>query len=472
MSGPRLVRVVAACVAALVLTASSAAQAGQPDPPGSVVFDPASTMPGGLRLDGRRLVTGEAGVLSDRSLGAAGSFALGPWRAIGADLYPNFCNGTCYHLAAAGAKTAYAMRVLDAATSQYIHKIIITGRWGALREFTLSPTNDVQLVSMTTSLLAYRLDGVLKLYDIDNGHEVAFPRPSEVQFSFALDGRRVWTPTTYGGPQIIGEDANGGQISVTLPQACPTFEGVVFQVVNHWLAWGCSGVNTIYRGVIDLNTGVNKPIYAENSPVLGDGFLVQIASGAHPDGYLLQLIDFTQTSPVTTDLSTMDWGTFPQLSAWEGIRWAVDRSGGQSMAWVEGNGKIHVLPLGVPASPLRLGSATLPAKFTPNFDGVDDVWHPVWEVSKPVTWSMTLRRNGLTVRQFGGSGYGAAVTPEWNGSLTGWARFLVPARDGVYTFTLTVTPADGVGGVQTVNGSVELANAIALLRPAVVPRKG
>jgi hypothetical protein len=465
---------VGAVMVSMLTLPPQAVAAPVPDPPGTVLVDPAHTMPGGLWLDGRRLVTGDTVGLSQRFLGASGPLVAGPWQGMDSNLFSDFCNATCYHIRAAGSKTAYATRVFDANTSQYIDKVVIRGRWGVLREFSVQPTHNVQLVAMTPSLLAYRLDDTLKLYDIDNGHEVDFPRPGEMQFSWALDRRRVWTPTAYGGPQLIGEDVDGGQIQVTLPQTCALGEGVVFQVVNRWLAWGCSGQFTIYKGVINLDTGVNKPIYGDNNPSLGDGFLVNLATGAHEGGYLFQLIDFTTTPATTTDLFTMDFGTFPQLWPNDGIRWTIDRSGGQSMAWVEGTeaGKIHVIPLAIPTSPLSVYGQTVPASFTPNFDGVNDLWHPVWEVSKPVKWSLTLRRNGLVLRTLSGDSDGSAVTPEWNGMLRGWARWLSPVANGTYQYTLTMSPADGNGQGLILGGTVQVANALANPVGPVPSRKG
>jgi hypothetical protein len=271
---------------------------------------------------------------------------------------------------------------------------------------------------------------------------------------------------------LIGEDVNGGQVSLTLPQTCGALEDVVFKVSDRWLAWGCNGAgSTVYRGVVNLDTGVNKPINAEGDPALGDGFLVNAAMGSTPDGLPLELIDFTKTPAVTTPLPTLDWGVGTQLGG-EGVRWAVDRSGGQTMAWTEGTGRIHVVPLGVPASPLRIGSATVPTVFTPNRDGLDDLWHPIWEVSKPVKWTLTLRRNGLAMRILAGDSHGAAVTPEWDGLLRGWARWINPVPNGVYTYTLTMTPADGIGAAFTVSGSVQVANAIVIPLPPVTPRRG
>jgi hypothetical protein len=461
----------AVLIAALAL-APQAIAAPVPDPPGTAVLDPAHTMPGGLWLDGRRLVTGDSVGLSQRWLGAPGPVTPGPWQSMDSNLFWDFCNGSCYYIRAAGSKTAYATQTFDAATSQYIDKIVISGRWGVLREFVVHPIHNVQLVAMTPSLLAYRLDDTLKLYDIDNGHDIDFPRPAEMQ-SWALDRRTVWTPSAPNGPLLIGEDVDGGQIHVTLPETCPINETVVFQVVNRWLAWGCSGLFTIYKGVVNIVTGVNKPISGDDNPRLGDGFLVQIATGAQDGGWLLQVIDFTKTPPTTTNLSTMDWGTFAQLSPWDGIRWAIDRSGGQVVAWVEGTeaGKIHVIPLNVPTSELTIYSQTVPAVFTPNFDGVNDLWHPVWEVSKPARWTLTLRRNGLALRTLSGDSYGSAITPEWNGMLRGWARWLSPVGNGFYQYTLTMTPADGNGPGQIIGGTVQVADAPVNPAGPVVPRK-
>jgi hypothetical protein len=184
-------------------------------------------MPGGLWLDGRRLVTGDTVGLSQRFLGASGPLVAGPWQGMDSNLFSDFCNATCYTFARPARRPLMRHAVFDANTSQYIDKVVIRGTMG--RPARVQRAADAQRFNSsrwTPSLLAYRLDDTLKLYDIDNGHEVDFPRPGEMQFSWALDRRRVWTPTAYGGPQLIGEDVRRGtDPGHASPRACALGEG-------------------------------------------------------------------------------------------------------------------------------------------------------------------------------------------------------------------------------------------------------
>jgi hypothetical protein len=110
-----------------------------------------------------------------------------------------------------------------------------------------------------------------------------------------------------------------------------------------------------------------------------------------------------------------------------------------------------VVPVNVPTSPTAVLNSTLPAAFTPDGNTKDDAWTPSVEVSKPATWALTVRDSAGTVvnRQSLGAGTSARFT--WDGK-NGTAL----VADGAYAYTITATPADGIGNPVSLSGSVAL----------------
>ncbi|WP_328752966.1 hypothetical protein OHT57_46215 [Streptomyces sp. NBC_00285] len=133
---------------------------------------------------------------------------------------------------------------------------------------------------------------------------------------------------------------------------------------------------------------------------------------------------------------------------------------GANAAYVDAQEQVHLVPSGVAQQPLRLlAPAVKAASVTAqSFDTVPDTLTTLL-LSKPSSgWNLTVRNRATGKVYSDGRGSGAArgeLQVGWFGldtTRTGDAF----APNGSYDWTVTVTPADGVGGPLTVTGTVQL----------------
>jgi FlgD Ig-like domain len=78
-----------------------------------------------------------------------------------------------------------------------------------------------------------------------------------------------------------------------------------------------------------------------------------------------------------------------------------------------------------------------------------DPWRPIWQLSKPSTWTLNLfDGKGTIVRTLTGASTAAAVEPSWNGAWDNGTRV-----SGTYTWELTAKPRDGQGPDLSITGT-------------------
>lgn len=165
----------------------------------------------------------------------------------------------------------------------------------------------------------------------------------------------------------------------------------------------------------------------------------------------------TWSVPVATGFATRyDVGTLDLTSAtsvpvtlgrsFDGRTWADSHR----VAWTDSAGALHVSPVTtvVGERPRLLGVLTPSAL---SLSGPGDVWRPAVDLSERMTSVvMTIRRGSTVVRTLSGTAPDGSVrNVTWDGRNASGA--LVP--DGVYTWTLSGTAADGSGSPTGADGT-------------------
>ncbi|WUS98232.1 FG-GAP-like repeat-containing protein [Streptomyces sp. NBC_00708] len=264
----------------------------------------------------------------------------------------------------------------------------------------------------------------------------------------------VWGETLFTGTGTNGlvtrTDLTTLKQTGTVETGAPC-ELAELQTAGDWLYWACEQYTR--HGAVNLRTGVkiDLPGYG-GSGLLGDGFFVQHQYAAAE----LRLTTFQSGTVATRYLGVrVGSGSNNRRAAY-----SVDRFGG-GIAYVDTEGMMHVAQSGEPASPLSAVTAHTPGALT-----APAGWKGSWWLSKPAaSWKLTLRNtaSGATVRTLTGGEARGQVTAAWDGKTASGAH----APNGSYTWTLTATPADGVGAALTTSGTVKLTGGAAVARDLV-----
>ncbi|MFG3346665.1 FlgD immunoglobulin-like domain containing protein, partial [Streptomyces sp. NPDC048018] len=267
-----------------------------------------------------------------------------------------------------------------------------------------------------------------EVYDLDTD-KVVFRRDLGSRQT-ALDGATLWAESTATGT-VDAIDVRTGTATRTVKLAGCDLTGL--QVVGSFAYWKCAAGS----GVKDLGTLADISLPAHTAALLGDGYV------AHEKGGTVSV------TPLRGGGATRAVGTVADSRPDYG--WTVDRFGGH-VALVDADQNIHVVPTGVAASPLRL----LDAEETTTVDrrAAKPVWAAKWWLSKPAaSWRIDVRDSaGTVVRSLDGGEARGLVQPDWDGKDA--AGNALP--DGLYDWTLTAAPADGVGPALTRTGDVAL----------------
>ncbi|BCL27458.1 FlgD immunoglobulin-like domain containing protein [Streptomyces aurantiacus] len=276
--------------------------------------------------------------------------------------------------------------------------------------------------------------GVQKVADFPSGAD-GQTALNRTRSAAAVWGQRLWTPGTTQG-SVVGYDLKSKTNAATVATGAPCTPSEL-QAVNTWLYWTCGTAGP--AGVHDRATGRNITVPAGPSR-LADGYLVRENRTSHE----LLLTDFhtgTATTRTVAVLPTADQNTGGHTG-----RWAVDRFGG-NVAYLTENGRVAIVTANVPTSPLARMEAQTDPQPGPT---IADPWRPVWQLSKPSAWTLTLSNSsGTTVRTLTGASTAAAVRPSWNATTDTGTR--VPR--GTYTWQLTAEPRDGQGAALTQTGT-------------------
>ncbi|MFD7404535.1 FG-GAP-like repeat-containing protein [Streptomyces sp. NPDC059866] len=283
-------------------------------------------------------------------------------------------------------------------------------------------------------------DGKTIVVDLDTGSVVD---------ERAQTGATVWGSTLYAGTAAAGtvarKDLATGKDTGTVDTGAPCVP-VELQSAGPWLYWTCEQFRQ--HGVVNMGTGEKIALPAGRGGLLGDGYFVNqryVGSG-------LRLTEFQSGGTAVT----RDLGIPMSVDGSDTRRrtWTVDRFGG-GIAYVDKENQVHVVPSGVPASPLTVASASTPTAFK-----ASDTWKASWQLSKPAaSWKLTVKSaTGATVRTLGGGEARGLVTAAWDGKDTAGTY----APNGSYTWTLTAQPADGQGTPLTATGKTALTGGAAV----------
>ncbi|MFF5976660.1 FlgD immunoglobulin-like domain containing protein [Streptomyces sp. NPDC012769] len=274
---------------------------------------------------------------------------------------------------------------------------------------------------------SYRLtSGERRVFDLD-ARKAVFTRNLGTGPT-ALNGSTLWTTTGTAGA-VAAIDVRTGATTRTVTAADCVIKDV--QSVGADLYWKCDAK----AGVLNTGTNVHTALPGHSQALLGDGFVT------HEKDELLYV------TPLRGGGQTREIGR-PA----DGMRetgWNVDRFGGHTV-FTDNVGRIHVVPSGVPASPVSVVDSTVSSDILDVEGG--DAWSGQWWLSRPVaSWTLTFKNPaGEVVRTFDGHQTRGAVKAAWDGNGANGA----PVADGRYTWELTAPPADGVGETLRTGGTV------------------
>ncbi|WP_326786899.1 FG-GAP repeat domain-containing protein [Streptomyces sp. NBC_00151] len=260
----------------------------------------------------------------------------------------------------------------------------------------------------------------------------------------ALSGDVLWTPgPTPGTLTAYDLTAKKTTETLTTDAGCTPIE---LQALGRWIYWTCDG----RAGVFDRTAKKSVTVPADEAK-LGDGYVVTHDKAA---GKL------TLTAVAGGSAESRVIGDLPDTGVSQrDVRWTVDESGANA-AYVDDQERVHLVPSGVAQQPLRLLAPAENASsvHAHTIDTTPDTLTNLL-LSKPAAnWTVTARNRATGKTYNDGRDSGperGELNVGWFGddpALTGDAS----APDGTYDWTVSVTPADGVGGPLQVRGTVRL----------------
>ncbi|MFE0519112.1 FG-GAP-like repeat-containing protein [Streptomyces sp. NPDC058954] len=265
----------------------------------------------------------------------------------------------------------------------------------------------------------------------------------------AVWGNTLWSGAA-GGGKVTATRLPGGTAveSFTTPNGCTPSR---LQAVGRFVYWACKASGGEQgAGLYDRATKRTSTA-PDGRVLLGDGYLVERVPGTESVSGLT-LTDLHNGLPASgshTDLPSRklaDWTDIGPKNTEAGTSWTVDRFGG-GVAYADRDQRVHVVPTGVPTSPLTAVDAVVVAGSAQ--------WSGSWWLSKPAAdWKVTIRQkaSGTAVRTLSGADARGLVTASWDGKDS--AGRLV--TNGTYTWTLTAKPADGQGAALTLSADVKV----------------
>ncbi|MEU6395194.1 FG-GAP-like repeat-containing protein [Streptomyces sp. NPDC046939] len=278
-------------------------------------------------------------------------------------------------------------------------------------------------------------------------------------------GNTLWSavspwhdPGSAPSTKVTAQSLPSGTAAEVFDAGCVAKE---LQAVGRYVYWRCSDSYAYYRGagVYDRQSKAVVRLGTDET-LLGDGYLVQRSDAAG-----LTLVDLHAGLTAATkaaDLPQRVVVPAADLGDRTGRRsgWTVDRFGGH-IAYVGADRHVRIVPSGVPASKVAVIDSEVPATVDLKTDAA--AWTPRWWLSKPgASWSLALKHkaSGKVVRTLTGGEARGQATASWDGRNASGKL----VANGAYTWTLTVKPADGVGGDLTASGTVGVRGGAAVWR--------
>ncbi|MFI7499632.1 FG-GAP repeat domain-containing protein [Streptomyces sp. NPDC049687] len=424
----------------------------QPGPDGSPVVTQVKALPKppyeiqGLSLDQGRLVVADpsrAGVRDTygRTVAATGTPTFGARSSFdGTDTLVGSCPVTdvgCSQLfGTADGRTAW----LERESGQY-DRLRVNGP-GQYDFWERSVPAGGRITDVSGAYLIYTTAAQQYVYKLD---DAAAPAVTRTPGPAALSGDVLWTAgATPGTVTAYDLTARKTVETLTTDAGCSPTE---LQALGRWLYWNCGDT----AGVYDRMAKKSVPVPADEAE-LGDGYVVTHDKRAGKLR-LTTVADGTAASRVIGDLP--DTGVSQR-----GVRWTVDESGANA-AYVDGEEQVHLVPSGVAQQPLHALGPVWKAG-TVDTGLTDPAFYPLTTVllSKPAASRQLTVRDKATSKvvdtEDGGPARGE-LRVGWDG-VNGTK--ILP--NGSYTWTLSVTPADGVGAALTTQGTVQLAHGSAV----------
>ncbi|MFD3657047.1 FG-GAP repeat domain-containing protein [Streptomyces sp. NPDC058620] len=251
-------------------------------------------------------------------------------------------------------------------------------------------------------------------------------------------GTRLWTASSATGA-LTALDIVQKKVVETVATGAPCVIKEV-RAVGRWVYWNCGPSGA--AGVWDRTAG--KSVAVPSGPALvGDGYLVRHDRTAGK----LMLSDF-HTGAVAPPRPVADLPA-GNTADQRGLTWAVDKFGGD-IAYLDAGHAAHVVPSGVPTQPLEKISADQDDAYLDLKDSSGgQVWSSAWQLSKPATWTFTVKDgSGQPVRTMKGGG-GTEADLVWDGRTDTGAY----TYSGTHTWSLTATAREG-SGTYTVKGTI------------------
>ncbi|MEV6106885.1 FG-GAP-like repeat-containing protein [Streptomyces sp. NPDC051940] len=255
-------------------------------------------------------------------------------------------------------------------------------------------------------------------------------------------GSELWAPSTTTPGKVSAIDLKKKTTTTTVLTGAPCVAKEL-QVVGRWMYWSCGAGQT--AGVYDRNRGTSFSVPTDVAQ-LGDGYLASYHSASHE----LRLTEFADGTPSTRVVDTLSSGA-------RGVRWTVDKFGGP-VAYIADDQSVHLAPSGVPTQPIAV--TEWDAGTFVNVQNATVPWRARWQLSKPGSgWTLTFRSRatGAVVRTISGSTGGQGlVSADWDGKDAAGK----PVANGSYTWTVTVSPADGQGAPAMRSGTVSVSGGL------------
>ena len=309
------------------------------------------------------------------------------------------------------------------------------------------PSSGGRILDVSPQYVLYAgTDGTQQVVDMAAGRIV---RQMSTEAA-ALDYATLWTPGGTAGTVVATGLRTGATArTVDLGSGCTPTD---LRSNGQLLYWACGPQHT--AGVQDMSTGWKYPAPAGDDVLLGDHFMAAYEPGAHT----LHLTRFIGDASVAL---TNVLGVRPVTGDSRGVSWTLDRRSNK-IAYVDTTDSVHVAEVTeVDISPLTAPDRVVPASFAAKAGAAR--WGATWWLSAPAaSWKLTLaaRTTGAVVRTWTGGATTDSVTVSWDGRSQSGA--LVP--NGGYVWTLTASPATGLGGPLTTSGNVTVSGAAAAPR--------
>ncbi len=294
------------------------------------------------------------------------------------------------------------------------------------------------ITDLSGKYVIHTVDGKQSVYRLGNYAPAVVTRDAGAA---ALWGDDLWTPGTAPGT-VTAYDLTAKKTveEVSTGADCAPTE---LQALGRWLYWSC-GVDGP-AGVYD-RTEKRTVAVPGGEALLGDGYVVTHDKKAGKLS-LTEVADGTATTRHIGDLP--DTGVSQRH-----VRWTVDKSGA-TVAYVDEQERVHLVPSGEPTQPLELMAPADDAASVraTTREAVPDTLTTLL-LSKPAAgWKLTVRAHGtgdVVATEEGGTTRGELAV-GWHGAGPD-----APLPTGRYDWTLTVRPADGSGPSLETRGTVAL----------------